>query len=161
MPKDLKDFPRPPNDNGRGIVLTHSSGWNGGEQGIDYWIKELAAMGIKWAKLFYRAGDSLSACEKLVAAGIFPVVRILRQDPAPNNTPEPNPGHINNAEEETVRRLMKAGVLYFETNNEPNLVAQWKLHAMPSDPVEAAKLVALNWLFDARFIKITHRNDRH
>jgi hypothetical protein len=152
VPKDLKDFPRPPNDNGRGIVLTHLSGWKGGEQGFDYWIKELADMGIKWVKLFDRAGDSLPVCEKLVAAGVFPIVHILRQDPAPNNTPEPNPGHINLAEEGTIRRLIAAGVLYFETNTEPNLASQWKLRAMTSDTLETAKLVALNWLFDARFI---------
>lgn len=152
MPKDLKDFPRPPSDNGRGIVISHSSGWNGGEQGFDYWVKELADLGIKWVKILDHAGDSLPLCEKLVAAGIFPIVHILRRDPAPNDTPEPNPGHINIGEEQTIRKLVSAGVLYFETNNEPNLVSQWKLRAMPGNTLETAKLVALNWLFDARFI---------
>ncbi len=152
MPIDLKDFPRPPSDNGRGLHGSASVGWTGGKEGYDYWISELAAMGVKWFKILDDHGDSLPFCEKLLAAGIFPIVRIIRKDPAPNDGPEPNPGHINSAEEETIRRLIGAGVRYFETNNEPNLGAEWKSGAIPGDALETAKLVALNWLFDARFI---------
>ncbi|MBI3740281.1 MAG: LysM peptidoglycan-binding domain-containing protein, partial [Chloroflexi bacterium] len=90
--------------------------------------------------------------EKLLAAGIFPIVYILRHDPPPNDSPEPNPGHIGSAEEEIIRRLIRAGVRYFETNTEPDRAREWKQQAMPPDPLERAKLVALNWLFDARFI---------
>lgn len=149
---EVKEFPRPPSDNGRGLVGTRTSGWSGGIEGYDYWIAELVAMGIKWLKVVDSGGDSLSLCEKLVAAGIFPIVHILRKDPPPNDLPEPNPGHIGNPEEETIRRLIAAGVRYFETNSEPDRASQWKNAAMPGDTVETAKLVALNWLFDARLI---------
>lgn len=127
-------------------------GWRGGEQGLDYWIAELQALGVKWFKLLDDNGDSIPFCQKLVKAGIFPIVRILRRDPPPNDSPEPNPGHLNAAEEETIRKLIDVGVLYFETNNEPNIEGEWKSGAIPADPLEAAKLVALNWLFDARVI---------
>ncbi len=152
MPKEIKDFPRPPNDNGRGVHGRAAPGWSGGLEGYDHWVRELVAMGFKWLKVLDDRGDSLPLCERLLAAGIFPIVRVIRQDPPPNDTPEPNPGHIGAAEEETIRRLIAAGVRYFETNHEPNLGSRWKHNAMPGDTLEAAKLVALNWLFDARLI---------
>jgi LysM repeat protein len=148
----LSDYKRPPKDNGRGIHGIATTGWSGGDKGLDYWLAELEALGIKWMKVVDANCDSLPLCRKLVSAGMFPVVRLLRYDPPPNDTPEPNPGHINAADEETVRKLIDVGVLYFETNNEPDLGAQWKNAAIPTDLEEAAKLVALNWLFDARFI---------
>ncbi len=152
MPKGLTDFPRPPKDNGRGLHGSAVLGWAGGSEGYDYWIGELLAMGIKWFKLLDDGGDSLPFCDKLLAAGIFPIVRIVRKDPPPNDSREPNPGHLGPPEEETIRKLISAGVRYFETNNEPNLSAEWKHNAIPPEPGEAAKLVALNWLFDARII---------
>ncbi|MCX7838801.1 MAG: hypothetical protein N2559_05020 [Anaerolineae bacterium] len=152
MPMTLADFPRPAGDNGRGLHGSALPGWTGGDEGYDYWIRELVEMGIKWFKVVDDGGDSLPWCEKLLDAGIFPIVRILRRDPPPNDTPEPNPGHIGAPEEQTIRRLIAAGVRYFETNNEPNLPIEWKHNAMPANPIECAKLVALNWLFDARLI---------
>jgi hypothetical protein len=152
MPKDLKDFPRPPSDNGRGLNARATSGWSGDSEGYDYWIAEFVAMGIKWLRLLDDGGDSVTLCEKLLQAGIFPIVRILRRDPPPNDLPEPNPGHIGIAEEQTIQRLIATGVRYFETNNEPDLENAWKHHAMPRNPIETAKLVALNWMFDARLI---------
>jgi hypothetical protein len=69
----------------------------------------------------------------------LPDRRILRHDPTPNDTPEPNPGHVGPTEEETITRLISAGVRYFETNNEPDLVANWKHNATPGDAIEAQK----------------------
>jgi|GEM_PF-767630 len=152
MPIALADFPRPVGDNGRGLHGSALPGWTGGDEGYDAWVRQLVEMGIKWFKVVDDGGDSLPFCEKLLAAGIFPIVRILRRDPPPNDTPEPNPGHIGAPEEQTIRRLIAAGVRYFETNNEPNLNAEWKHNAMPGNVIECAKLVALNWLFDARLI---------
>lgn len=152
MPITLADFKRPPQDNGRGLHGIATLGWKGGEQGFDYWIGELHALGVKWFKVIDDNGDSLPLCQKLLAAGIFPVVRILRRDLPPNDSPEPNPGHLSAREEITIRKLVEAGVLYFETNNEPDNSAEWKQAAIPGNLEEAAKLVALNWLFDARFI---------
>ncbi len=152
MLKELVDFPRPSNDNGRGLHGSAMVGWAGGSEGYDYWIGELVALGCKWFKILDDNGDSLPFCERLLQAGIFPIVRIIRRDPPPNTSPAPNPGHIGPTEEETLKRLIAAGVRYFETNNEPNLSAEWKQNAIPSDTLETAKLVALNWLFDARLI---------
>ena len=152
MPLSLTAFQRPPQDNGRGAYTISTSGWKGGDHGLDAWIPEFQALGLKWLKVLDDKGDSLPLCQKLVASGIFPVVRILRRDPPPNDAREPNPGHLNAAEEQTIKRLIDVGVLYFETNNEPDLSAEWKNGAIPADIPEAAKLVALNWLFDARFI---------
>lgn len=120
--------------------------------GLDAWVAELQQLGIKWLRVMDDNGDSLTLCGKLLNAGIFPIVRILRRDLPPNDTPEPNPGHISAREELTIRKLIDLGVLYFETNNEPDNPAEWKQHAIPGVLEETAKLVALNWLFDARFI---------
>ncbi|HEX7587759.1 MAG TPA: hypothetical protein VF478_05535, partial [Anaerolineae bacterium] len=117
MPKDLKEFPRPPSDNGRGLAASASTGWSGGKEGLDYWVSELVALGIKWFRVLDTGGDSIPLCGRLLAAGIFPIVRIIRKDPPPNDSPEPNPGHINSTEEETIRGLIATGVRYFETNN--------------------------------------------
>lgn len=152
MPVTLSEYKRPPEDNGRGIWGSAVSGWAGGEEGLDFWIPELQRLGIKWFGVPDDECNSLPLCERLLAAGIFPLVRILRRDPGPNDSPEPNPGHLNAAEQETVRRLVAAGVLYFETNTEPNLAGHWKSRAIPADRDEAARLVALNWLFDAQVI---------
>ncbi|MGE5139738.1 MAG: LysM peptidoglycan-binding domain-containing protein [Rudaea sp.] len=148
----LSDFRRPEGDNGRGLHAASRAGWSGGEQGLDYWVGELSSLGVKWCGVLDSNGDSLPLCQRLVAAGIFPVVRLLRRDPPPNDSPEPNPGHLSAEHEASVKSLVGAGVLYFVANDEPDASAAWKNAAIPADPDEAAKLVALNWLFDARMI---------
>lgn len=158
MSFSLSDYKRPPHDNGRGIAGFPAAGWKGGERGLDSWIAELQQLGIKWLRVLDDNGDSFPFCEKLLRAEIFPIVRILRRDLPPNDSPEPNPGHISAREEATIKKLIDLGVLYFETNNEPDNPVEWKQHAIPraADGApsleEAAKLIALNWLFDARFI---------
>ncbi len=152
MSLSLADYKRPPQDNGRGITGFPAAGWKGGDQGFDYWIAELQQLGIKWLRVLDDNGDSIPFCQKLLNAGIFPIVRVLRRDLPPNDSPEPNPGHISAREELTIKKLIDIGVLYFETNNEPDNPAEWKQHAVPGNLEESAKLVALNWLFDARFI---------
>src|SRR5581483_7158084 len=94
MALSLADYRRPPQDNGRGIAGFPTAGWKG-EPSFDYWIDELQQLGVKWLRVLDDNGDSLGLCQKLVRAGIFPVVRILRRDLPPNDTPEPNPGHIS------------------------------------------------------------------
>ncbi|HRJ44017.1 MAG TPA: hypothetical protein PL105_19160, partial [Caldilineaceae bacterium] len=53
----ISDFPRPPDDNGRGIHwsarIYHPSGAD-----LDFWISELTAMKMKWIKLL-DDGDGL------------------------------------------------------------------------------------------------------
>lgn len=152
MPLHLVDYKRPPQDNGRGIVGYPTAGWKGGDRGYDYWISELQQLGVKWLRIVDDSGDSLALCERLLMAGIFPIVKILRRDLPPNDSPEPNPGHISAREELTIKKLLDLGVAYFETNNEPDSPSEWKQGATPGNLEETAKLVALNWLFDARFI---------
>ncbi len=152
MPKILADFPRPVGDNGRGLSGCAAPGWKGGKKGYDYWIRLLLDLRVKWFRVVDDGGDSVAFCEKLLAAGIFPIVRLVRRDPPPNEAPEPNPGHLGAREEGVIRRLIASGVRYFESNSEPDQAREWKHHAMPGNPLECARLVALNWLFDARII---------
>ena len=134
----LEDFPRPKDDNGRGVHwsarLYHPRGPE-----LDFWISELQAMKIKWVKLLDDGGgSSLELCQRLLAADIMPIVRLYRE--------APNPGHIGGREEETLRRLIAVGVRYFETNNEPDLPAEWKGGYMPENWLE---IVVDNFIYDA------------
>ena len=121
----VEDFPRPANDNRRGIHWS-ASVFHPIGAALDFWIGELQAMNIKWLKLMDDGGgSSLELCKRLLASGMMPIVRLYRL--------EPNPGHIGAREEETVRRLVAEGVRYFETNNEPNLPAEWKGGRLPAN----------------------------
>ncbi len=126
----VEDFPRPKHDNRRGVhwsaSVFHPTG-----AALDFWIDELQAMNIKWLKLMDDGGGSaLGLCRRLLAADIMPVVRLYRL--------EPNPGHIGSREEETLRRLIDAGVRYFETNNEPDVAAEWQGGRMPANWADVA-----------------------
>ncbi len=121
----IQDFPRPKDDNRRGIhwsaTVYHPAG-----AALDFWITELQTAHIKWVKLLDDSGgSSLELCRRLLAADIMPVVRLYRL--------EPNPGTIGGREEDTLRRLIAAGVRYFETNNEPDLPGEWKGGHMPAN----------------------------
>lgn len=134
----LRDFPRPPEDNGRGIHwsagLYHPRG-----QELAVWLRHLEAMHIKWVKLLDDSGgSSLELCEQLLAHGIMPIVRLYRA--------EPNPGHIGGREEDTLRRLIAVGVRYFETNNEPDLSGEWQGGHMPPNWLD---VVADHFIIDA------------
>ena len=134
----LEDFPRPKDDNRRGIHWS-ASVYHPVGPALDFWINELQAMHIKWVKLLDDGGgSSLELCCRLLDADIMPVVRLYRL--------EPNPGHIGGREEDTVRRLVAAGVRYFETNNEPDLPAEWKGGRMPPNWLE---IVIDNFIIDA------------
>jgi hypothetical protein len=134
----LEDYPRPPDDNGRGVHWSASVYHPTGDK-LDSWISELTAMKIKWVKLLDDGGgSSKEVCEKLLDAGIMPVVRLYR--------PQPNPGHIRGREEKTVRELVALGVRYFETNNEPDLAAEWQNNHRPSGWLD---VVVDNFIYDA------------
>ena len=121
----VEDFPRPANDNRRGIHWSASVYHPAGST-VDYWIAELKAMAIKWVKLLDDGGgSSLELCKRLLAAEIMPIVRIFRATP--------NPGVIGSREVDTIKRLVAVGVRYFETNNEPDLSAEWKDGYVPPD----------------------------
>jgi len=136
----VEEFPRPKDDNGRGVhwsaSVYHPSG-----SGLDSWLEELSAMKIKWVKLLDDGGySSLELCQRLLAADIMPVVRMFRD--------RPNPGHLTGRQTEAVRRLIDHGVRYFETNNEPDLPAEWR-GSMPDNWLE---VVVDNFIWDADFI---------
>ena len=136
----IEDFPRPKDDNGRGVhwsaSVYHPSG-----AALDFWLEELQAMKIKWVKLLDDGGcSSLELCQRLLAADIMPVVRMFRD--------RPNPGHLTGRQTEAVRRLIDHGVRYFETNNEPDLPAEWR-GPMPDNWLE---IVVDNFIWDADFI---------
>jgi hypothetical protein len=134
----VEDFPRPANDNRRGIHWSASVYHPAGST-VDYWIAELRAMGIKWVKLLDDGGDSsLELCKRLLAAEIMPIVRIFRATP--------NPGAIGSREIDTIKLLVAAGVRYFETNNEPDLSAEWKDGYVPPDWMN---IVVDNFIIDA------------
>ncbi len=134
----LEDYPRPPDDNGRGVHWSASVYHPTGDD-LDSWVRELTAMKIKWVKLLDDGGgSSKEVCEKLLDAGIMPVVRLYR--------PQPNPGHIHGREEKTIQELVALGVRYFETNNEPDLAAEWQNNHRPSNWLD---IVVDNFIYDA------------
>jgi len=134
----IQDFPRPKNDNRRGIHWSPSVSHPKGAA-LDFWISELQAMGMKWVKLLDDGcGSSLELCQRLLAIDVMPIVRLYRL--------EPNPGHIEARELETARVLISAGVRYFETNNEPNLPSEWKNNRLPSNWLDVA---IDNFIYDA------------
>ncbi len=138
----LEDYPRPKDDNRRGIHWS-ASVYHPTGAALDFWISELQAMKIKWVKLLDDGGgSSLELCQRLLAADIMPVVRLYRL--------EPNPGHIGGREEETIRRLVAAGVRYFETNNEPDLDIEWKGGRRPANWLD---IVVDNFIIDAEKVQ--------
>ncbi|MEZ4638328.1 MAG: carboxypeptidase-like regulatory domain-containing protein [Caldilineaceae bacterium] len=137
----IADFPRPPEDNGRGVHwsarIYHPSG-----RDLDFWINELVAMHIKWVKLLDDGdGSSLELCRRLIDAGIMPVVRLFRE--------QPNPDRMGGREISGVRKLVAAGVRYLETNNEPDLPAEWKDNHKPANWLD---IVTDNFIFDANIV---------
>jgi hypothetical protein len=137
----IADFPRPPEDNGRGVHWSarvyHPAG-----RDLDFWIKELTAMHIKWVKLLDDGdGSSLELCRRLLDAGIMPVVRLFRE--------QPNPDRMGGREISGVRKLVAASVRYFETNNEPDLPAEWKNNHKPDNWLD---IVTDNFIYDADIV---------
>lgn len=137
----IADFPRPPEDNGRGVHwsarIYHPSG-----RDLDFWIQELTAMHMKWVKLLDDGdGSSLELCQRLLDAGIMPVVRLFRE--------RPNPGRMGGREVSGLRKLIAVGVRYFETNNEPDLPAEWENNHKPPDWLA---IVTRNFIYEADIV---------
>ncbi len=140
-PKPLSDFPRPQDDNGRGVHWTVNVYPPTGAD-LTYWVNELKTLQIKWLKLLDDGGgSSLPLCQALLANHIMPIVRLYRE--------EPNPGHIGGREIDAVHRLVAAGVRYFETNNEPDLPDEWRGKQRPANWLD---IVVDNFIYDADII---------
>ncbi len=137
----LTDFPRPPEDNGRGVHWTVNV-YPPDAATLNHWMGELKALQIKWVKLLDDSGgSSVPLVRALLDNGIMPVVRIYRE--------EPNPGHLDGRGEVAVRKLVAAGARYFETNNEPDLAAEWENNHRPANWLD---IVVDNFIWDADFI---------
>lgn len=113
----LEDFPRPRDDNGRGIHWSPSPYPPAG-RALDYWVNELHALHMRWVKVVDDGrGTSVPLCRRLVAEGFMPIVRIERH--------RPHPHKLSRQEKEAIHRLVDAGVRYFEIDHRPDLPAAW------------------------------------
>jgi hypothetical protein len=138
---ELHEFPRPPEDNGRGVHWSISA-YEWGKRDWDFWAEQLLAMKIKWVKIIDDGGGSaLPVARRLVGLGIMPVVRLY--------WPEQNPGNIGQRGREAVRHYVEVGAMYFETNNEPDLDLEWKGGGKPTNWLE---IVVDNFMADADIV---------
>jgi hypothetical protein len=110
-PLPLSAFPRPVNDNGRGMhwIPTTSST----PQVVDQFVNEMVQMKVKWAVILNDGTDMTKndyLVNKLVANGIEPVMRVF--------TPglQPVSGDLG----AMVQHYKAIGVNYFQLYNEPN-----------------------------------------
>jgi hypothetical protein len=135
---ELSDFPRPPGDNGRGLHWSPSLyAW--GQDNWKFWERQILDMNLKWIKVLDDSGGSTyHLCRRLVEIGVMPVVRLYRQ--------EPNPGRIGSRELDLIEKLVKIGVYYFETNNEPDLDLEWEGRRKPANWLD---VVVDNFIFEA------------
>jgi hypothetical protein len=131
----LSAFPRPPQDNGRGIHWIPTTSQS--HEVIDQYVAEAADMGIKWVT-FLNEGTKVGAndylVQKLTEQGIEPVMRIYTDGGAP----------VEGDLEKTVRHYKKMGVNYYQLYNEPNL--RIENSGQPPNPQQ----YAAKWLDAAR-----------
>jgi len=151
----LSEYPRPKDDTGLGIHGGANAFHPLGERPSDYpyWIAEMQAMGFKWCKLTVAADTGGEAIKALLAGGIMPIVRMYRFEPNPGTLDEDPKG------KEWMKRYVDMGVRYFEVNNEPNLLNEWKggWKGDGSTPWEKSnpnqpQVVAENWVKDAEYV---------
>jgi len=139
---NLADFARPANGSRRGIHWSPSVFHPTGSS-LDWWLKELLAMNVKWVKVLDNGGGSSKhVCQKFLEHEIIPIVRLYRA--------RPNPGHLNEENLQTVATLVQMGVKYFECNNEPNLPLEWQDGQWQNGG--RPELVMQDWLQDAKAI---------
>ncbi len=111
----IADFPRPVNDNGRGLhwIPTVSQS----ADAVDRFVAEAKAMNVKWVT-FLNEGSNIGANDYLVkqltAAGIEPVMRVYTDGV---KTVDGDVGAM-------VKHYKALGVDYFQLYNEPNHVVE-------------------------------------
>ena len=114
-PMALNSFPRPANDNGRGIHWVPTT--KSPPEVVDRFVKEAVGMHIKWVVFLNNGtniGDNDYLVKKLTENGIMPVMRIY----TPNGAP------IEGDIEGMVKHYRALGVQYFQLYNEPNLICE-------------------------------------
>jgi hypothetical protein len=138
---ELHEFPRPPQDNGRGVHWSISP-YEWGKRDWGFWTEQLLAMKIKWVKIMDDGGGSaLSLARRLVDLNIMPVVRFYRS--------QQNPGNIGQRGRDAAKRYIQLGAVYFETNNEPDLDLEWRGGKKPSNWLD---IVVGDFIADADMI---------
>lgn len=139
---ELKDYPRPADDNGWGFHSSSgayeqpwmSQAWREKFSGIteisqltladkrkimqDYAQMLHDEYGIRWFKLLAAGDSQIRFAEALAKAGIETIVRTYAHEPHPSFTADPD----------LVRRYVDIGVRYIEWGNEPNLYVEWDEH---------------------------------
>lgn len=138
-PVPLSSYPRPPNDNGRGVHWPPTTQPIPPEV-VDYFVPELRAMNIKWVKLLQDDLPEVThryLIEQLVANNIEPVLRVYK----PFNEPY-------RYLPELAAQATGMGVHYFELYNEPNLsgpAGGWR----EGEAIDLERIVEL-WILAAR-----------
>jgi len=135
----LANYPRPVNDNGRGVHWSPTNQKLPPEV-VDYFVGELLEMNIKWVKFLQ---DDLPALtdpylvEQLAANDIEPVMRVYK----PFNEPYQHLAAL-------VAEAKQKGVHYFELYNEPNVAGPaggWR----EGETINIERIVDL-WILAAR-----------
>jgi hypothetical protein len=138
----LAAFPRPPQDNGRGVhyaptIVAQS------RQTVDFFIRELLDMNMKWVKIMQADAPKVEheyLIRQLVDRGIEPVLRVYKE----YNEPYAHLGAL-------VSAAVPMGVHYFETYNEPNIAGHpggWR----DGEPINVELIVDL-WISAAEAIQ--------
>jgi hypothetical protein len=133
-------YPRPDPPTVRGIHWAAST--NPDNSQLDWWLNECRQMGMGWIKVLDHQDSSQHLCERILAAGMIPIVRLYRG--------RPNPGRLEPGQVEGMKKLIAVGVRYFEPNNEPNLPDEWQPGQWK--PGGEVAVVIDNWLADAATI---------
>jgi len=135
----LWQYPRPKNDNGRGIhwFTTQSAG----DPLVDTYIAECKTMHIKWV-IFLNGFDwALFAndhlVDKLLQNDMMPILRVLTHPTGPL------PANLS----DLVRHYVAKGVRYFQIHNEPNLKGEWPNNTFPPNMMDQFAA----WWCDAAF----------
>lgn len=125
---NLSHYPRPANDTGIGM---HWSAGFPAAVGLgkirEMWLPQLRNMGVSWVKIANHDG-ALGFAELLLAEGFMPIVRLYR--------PQPNPGTLTPRQIQQMDELIRAGVRYFEFNNEPDLGIEWRGGQVPPNALD-------------------------
>jgi hypothetical protein len=133
--KPLSAYPRPPDDNGRGLHWSPANQPQPPEV-TDYFIEEMQQLNIKWVKFLQDDLPYISdpyLVQQLVANEIQPVMRVYK----PVNEPYQ---HLP----ELVAGAVEQGIFYFELYNEPNVAGPAGGWAVDEQP-DVARMVEL-WI---------------
>ena len=148
MSSNYSSYPRPMADSG----ISFHCGANGSyplgrPEHWALWIERIKAMGGTWAKALILSDckpdpneQPMIAVKRMVDAGLEVVVRLYRE--------KPYPGILTPRQLAQISVLVKIGISYFESGNEPNLNVEWQNHQIGSP-----ESVADDWLVDARALE--------